>query len=139
MRPERVAMVGGACGIAFGGLSWMVILGVAINSIPLITLPALVAILSILFIPKLYDINPERKLSILGLAIIAVIMLNFFAINMVYDRIPDNLWQDAPRKFSCLLTTGKSGVSLLMINIYLTFFGLAGCALILADVLKRKR
>jgi len=123
---ERMGFIMGTAGATLGALLWLVILGIVIRSILLIVLPVIFGLTCVVAAVKLYSMRPQKKLSIMGLAILWLIFWNSLLANFYYERIPQNVGT---------LTTGKNQFSLMHINIMLAVFFLAGCVLIVKDIL----
>ena len=127
---NRFTIVIAAAGAVFGGLFWVVIMEIALRSWFHALIPVFLGGLCIFGVIKLYNRRPERKLAIIGLAILWLVVINFIFINVLYDSVPNILWG---------VSTGKNQISLYMLNLYMGIFSLAGFIFVIADILGRKR
>lgn len=125
---ERIGLIFGIAGSALGATLWLVILGVIIKSTLLIVLPIIVGALCIYATIKFYNIQPNKKSSIFGLAIIWLIFWNMLLCNLYFDKIPQSVGA---------MTTGKTLFSLIQINVMFLIFFLIGCGLIIRDIVKK--
>ncbi len=129
-RGEKLGLIGGIGGAALGATLWLVILGVVIRSTLLIALPLIIGSICVYSAMRLYNIMPERKFSILGLAFIWLVFWNAILCNFYFEKIPQNIGN---------ISTGKNQISLAQINIMFALFFLAGCGLVLRDIIKGKK
>ncbi|MCM8784346.1 MAG: hypothetical protein NC818_06220 [Candidatus Omnitrophica bacterium] len=124
-RGERIGIIAGAMGSSLGTMLWLVILGVLIKSVVLIILPLIVVLVSVTGVAKLYSMNPERKLSIIGILITWLIFWNVILLNYYYDKIPQSIGN---------ITTAKSNIPLAEINCMLALFFIIGCVFMVKDI-----
>jgi hypothetical protein len=139
MKIPKIGMIGALGGMIIGCISWIIIVGVSLGSLQIIIFPIIFGLICILFAWRSYRLHPERSLSIVGAALIWLMVLNFMAANFLYELIPETIWEDAPQQYVQFFTTGKSQVGLLFINIWLSIFTLAGIVLIIVDIARTKK
>lgn len=126
---ERIGLIGGIGGSILGATLWLVILGIVIKSTLLIILPVIFGIICFYTAMWSYNRRPERKLSIIGLAIIWLVFWNMLLCNYYYTMIPQNIGS---------ITTGKEQFSLVQVNVMFIIFFLVGCGMVLRDIVKVK-
>ena len=129
-KPERFTIIMAVTGAVVGGLCWLVIMGIALKSWTCILIPVFLGAFCLYGVIKLYSRHPTRKFTIIGLAILWLVIINFISVNALYDSIPDTLGG---------ISTGKNQISLNMLNLYLGIFSLAGFIFIIVDILGGKR
>ena len=128
-----------ALGISVGALSWTLCLGLFINNIFLILMPVFFMIICIYGISKLIDKFPKYKLTILGSAILWLIIPNFIVVNFYFHKIPETIYQGENSALSYLLTTNKSAFSPQILSFFLGFFVIAGLILIIKGIISNKK
>lgn len=125
MKIETYANAGAVLGTVLGGISWAVIAAMLLrdSALSVIALALCAALVFAGF--RFLHAYPERRLSVFGALVMAVIAANAFLINRLYDAIPSSAWG---------VTTGKGSVSLFSLNCMLAVFGVVGAALVAADI-----
>lgn len=129
-KTDRYANLATVIGIVAGGMAWMVVLGFVLN-VPLVSMMViLLGTVIIMIAVRLLSMYAHRRLSILGALIFLVIIFNLLSINKFYSRIPSSV---------CGMTTGKESISPCSISALLMLFGIAGLAMIVIDVVKKRK
>jgi len=128
-KQEKLGVILGVGGASFGSVLWLVILGIALKSWTISIVPLLLAAIAVVFSIRLYDINPEKKFTVLGAAILWLIIINFVYLNMFYDKIP---------AMACGISTGKEQCNIVQLNVYLGLLSLIGFIFIIIDILRKK-
>ena len=108
--PRKTRIIVGSLGAIFGGILWIVIVGVILKSIFIITVPLALGILCFFTVSILASKYPKKYLSILGITILLVSEINFIFINLLFKKIPSQI---------CNILTGKECFTVLQINIFL--------------------
>ncbi len=110
-----------------GGVSWLVISGIVIGS-PLVWGLSLGAGLSLWLAARYaFGARPERWSTILGVAMLCVLLVNALLLDPVWDRIPERLLG---------VPTGQSTVPLLQIRLTLGLLAALALTLIARDFQK---
>ncbi|MFH1622678.1 MAG: hypothetical protein ABIA97_06130 [Candidatus Omnitrophota bacterium] len=129
MQSEKSGIIIGTIGATFGSIAWIVVSGIVIKSLLFILLPLFAGLVCIIMVIKLYKIHPERAFTIMGLAILWLVIVNFVFGNIIYDRIPDTLGG---------MSTNKNQFNLLRLNVFFGVFSMMGFWFIVKDILGKK-
>ena len=128
-KEEKAGLVWGVVGASLGSLAWAVLLGISIGSFGVAIAAAAGAAACIILSIKAYELKPERKLSIIGVSLVWLALLNIVFLNILYERIPEMVGG---------ISTGKSQISLPALNVFLGAFFLAGLILFMTDIVRKK-
>ena len=123
-------MTGGLIGTAGGGFAWLVITGFVIGS-PLVSL--LAVILGLVCFAGgmiLFRARPERRLTVVGLAIVWTALFNVVFVNAVYDQIPDSVGG---------ITTGKGAFNSFSLTLLMAALAVSGFALVAWDLMRTEK
>ena len=127
---QKAGMKWGIVGSIIGGFSWLVILAMVLKSWPIGVIALAAGCIGLLASWRLIDKRPERSLAILGAAVLWIINSNLIFLNLLYDRIPQEING---------MTTGKSQISLIQLNGFLAIFAVIGFILVVKDILNKEK
>ena len=102
--------LGGLFGISFGGLCWLVIVGIAVESVLYTILPVLAMGTAIGGGWILLHRFPERPLWPIAFSLLCVGFAGLILGNLLYERIPDVFMGQPTNKE----TMGRAGINLFM-------------------------
>ena len=126
---SRIGVLGGLAAVLIGGFTWVVIYGLHLDT-PLIALSGIVmAAVLWLLAARTYDRVPERRLALLGGLFIAVAAVDWLYIGLLMPRLPELPANPA---------IGISRASLRLVQPILIAASVAGTALVLWDLFRRK-
>ena len=126
---SRLGVLGGLAGVVIGGFTWVVVYGLHLHA-PLVALSgAAAAALLWLLAVMAYNRFPERRLALLGGLFIAVAAVDWLYIGLLMPRLPELPADPA---------IGISRASLRIVQPILIAASVAGTALVLWDLLRRK-
>ncbi|MFH0862192.1 MAG: hypothetical protein V1875_04100 [Candidatus Altiarchaeota archaeon] len=123
---SSVNFLGSVIGCVIGGMSWIVLAGISIDSPFWVLFPLICGAAIVFASHRLYKLHPERNYSILGIAILGTIMLGIISAQFVYDKIPETAFG---------VSTNKGMYSLQQVNILLGVLSLIGFFFMIIDVL----
>ncbi len=129
MDAKKSGILWGSLGSIVGGLSWIVVLGVALGSFWVVAMAVFVGILGFVVTVIFLNHSSERYFLMMGSLMSGLALANIAAINLFYERIPETING---------ITTGKESLSLPVINLFLILLLLAGLFFVFKDLLKKK-
>ena len=126
---SRVGVLGGLAGVVIGGFTWVVVYGLHLHA-PLIAVSGVAAAAALwLLAARAYNRLPERRLALLGGLFIAVAAVDWLYIGLLMPRLPELPADPA---------IGISRASLRIVQPILIAASVAGTALVLWDLFRRK-
>lgn len=126
---SRVGVLGGLAGVLIGGFTWVVIYGLHLHA-PLVALSGAAAAAALWLLAVMaYNRLPERRLALLGGLFIAVAAVDWLYIGLLMPRLPELPADPA---------IGISRASLRIVQPLLIAASVAGTALVLWDLFRRK-
>lgn len=126
---SRLGVLGGLAGMLLGGFTWVVVYGSHLKD-PVVAVSGFVVALALwLLAARVYASVPDRHLALLGGSFLAVAAIDWLYIGLLLPRLPEQPTNPA---------IGISRASLRMIQPVLIAGSVAGTALILWDLLRRK-
>lgn len=126
---SRIGVLGGLAGVLIGGFTWVVVYGLHLDA-PLIAVSGIAVAAALwLLAAQVYDRFPERRIALLGALFIAVAAVDWLYIGLLMPRLPELPANPA---------IGISRASLRLVQPILIAASVAGTALVLWDLLRRK-
>jgi hypothetical protein len=126
---SRLGVLGGLAGVVIGGFTWVVVYGLHLHA-PLIAVSGIAVAAALwLLAAGVYDRFPARRIAVLGALFIAVAGIDWLYIGVLLPRLPELPANPA---------IGISRASLRLVQPILIGASVAGTALVLWDLLRRK-
>jgi hypothetical protein len=126
---SRLGVLGGLAGVVIGGFTWVVVYGLHLHA-PLIAVSGIAVAAALwLLAAGVYDRVPARRIAVLGALFIAVAGIDWLYIGVLLPRLPELPANPA---------IGISRASLRLVQPILIGASVAGTALVLWDLLRRK-
>ncbi|MDD4956319.1 MAG: hypothetical protein PHH49_05905 [Candidatus Omnitrophica bacterium] len=122
---ERVGFIGGVVGTIIGMSLWIIILGVVVKSPVAIIGAAVFALSCALISLKLYDMRPDRKFAIAGMAVLWLTVVNALAIGYFMQKVPG---------YANISSCGPGFLAVAQMHFFILIMVVLGTGLILRDI-----
>ena len=129
-RSERIGIIGGFVGAAFGSVAWLIVFGIIVRWPFAAAAPFVLAGLGVIGAIRLLDAYPERRLTAAGLLLLWIAAINLVFLNVLWDRIPETVNR---------MPTGKTPTGMLWATVVILGLAALGLALFVKDRLAARR
>ncbi len=126
--PETNGMTGGLLGTAGGGFAWIVITGFVIGAPIVSGLAVILGLVCFAGGMVLFRAQPQRRLTVIGLAIIWVALFNVIFVNFYYERIPDTIGG---------ITSGKGAWSSQSVTVLMAVLAVVGFGIVAWEFVRK--
>ena len=120
----------GTIGLVLGGLSWLILCGVAIGSIVYVAIPGIACLILLSLSTLLYYRTPDWRFQILGINLLIVSCINYFIGNIIYKQIPE-------RAFGFAVV--RDGWNINDLNIWFFYMSIFGLILTIYGLVKTRQ
>lgn len=137
-QPINKGVIAGIIGATVGAYGWALLLGIVIKDPLLIILPMLFGLICVFGFLKMRRDFPEKRWTVIGVAVVWLSLTNMVFFNTHYTRIPDQLYHGDSKLLLVLFSTNKAQFNPLVVNLLFGIVLIVGLVFILIDVIRTR-